>query len=586
MAFAPLRFFAQNYAIDLNYIPFSYYGSYLSIVPQEYQGKKDLFILDVSGRRMWTFKGIFKVEATFQGDVIKCDYTASTSKITLKTEKGMIEIVYDDCNTLRFRGQGVGLRLTQCVYDGSSNSSLIKPDSSQWRILMGGYPHVIFTQIKGKSKVVSPLTIPGEKIDESKPQNLISISPAKDGFFECAFEQYNSAWRYHEYENSFDYCAKVSERNFQSFLKGLYPVGKAYNDLLIQAAYLKWSTVVMPRGFLSLPAMLCSKSTMSSVWSWDNCFSAMSVSYMHSKLALDQFRLVFNNQSAEGSLPDLINDNHWMWGAVKPPIQALALKYLMEMSADSVKYSDFADLYEPICRFTNFWFDYQDDDHDGIPQYNITNDSGEDNGTVFEAGFPLESPDLCAYLVIQMEFLSEMANDLGRASESKIWMQRSVDLLQKLINELWNGEKFIAKHSISGKCAENSRSFLNYIPIILGKRLPEKILKKLIFDLKDPNGIVTPFGPASEHPKSIYYKEDGYWRGPVWAPNTFLLVYGLDACGESDFAKEIAKRYINLCQKSGFPENFSSLNGRPLRDMGYSWTADVFILLAYKYFRE
>jgi len=117
---------------------------------------------------------------------------------------------------------------------------------------------------------------------------------------------------------------------------------------------------------------------------------------------------------------------------------------------------------------------------------------------------------------------------------------------------------------------------------MLGKRLPDEIRIKLLKDLRT-SGIVTPYGPASEHPKSPYFIDDGYWRGPVWAPHYLFLVEGLKRCGETEWAKELAVKFCEMCRQSGFAENFSSLDGRPLRDTGYSWTVDVFFTLANEY---
>ena len=107
----------------------------------------------------------------------------------------------------------------------------------------------------------------------------------------------------------------------------------------------------------------------------------------------------------------------------------------------------------------------------------------------------------------------------------------------------------------------------------------------MISDVKNSNGPVTAFGPASEAPSSKLFIEDGYWRGAVWAPQFYLFIEGLKVCGEGEYAKKMAKVYLDLCKNSTFPENFSALNGRPLRDSGYSWTSDVYLLLSYEYFK-
>ena len=85
---------------------------------------------------------------------------------------------------------------------------------------------------------------------------------------------------------------------------------------------------------------------------------------------------------------------------------------------------------------------------------------------------------------------------------------------------------------------------------------------------------------ATESPASPLYKNDGYWRGPIWAPSTLLLYDGLRACGRADLARRVAERFCRMCAKSGFAENYDALTGEGLRDRAYTWTASVFLVLA------
>jgi putative isomerase len=119
----------------------------------------------------------------------------------------------------------------------------------------------------------------------------------------------------------------------------------------------------------------------------------------------------------------------------------------------------------------------------------------------------------------------------------------------------------------------------------LGKQLPPEILQRLIHDLKN-DGYLTQWGLATERPKSKLYKSDSYWRGPVWAPTTLLIVDGLNRSGEEALARDIARRFCDLCDKSGFAENFEALTGEGLRDPAYTWTASVFLILAHDYLEQ
>jgi putative isomerase len=82
------------------------------------------------------------------------------------------------------------------------------------------------------------------------------------------------------------------------------------------------------------------------------------------------------------------------------------------------------------------------------------------------------------------------------------------------------------------------------------------------------------------------YEADGYWRGPIWAPSTHLLVDGLLACGERSLALEISRRFCDMAQHSGMAENYNALTGESLRDRAYTWTASVFLLLGHLLLKE
>ena len=268
---------------------------------------------------------------------------------------------------------------------------------------------------------------------------------------------------------------------------------------------------------------------------------------------------------------------------------SLAWDQIMETNKYFIAKEQLTKVYEILGKWTNFWMLYRDDDKNGIPQYNDGgSDSGWDNGTAFDnyLGYTVESPDLCAYLVIQMDVLSDIATKLNKSDESEYWKKKADELLDKFIKRLWTGDKFVVKKTGSDIYETQSHSLLGYIPIILGNRLPKEIKAKLIADLKDQNGLLTSFGFATENPKSAFYISDGYWRGPVWAPTTLFMVEGLNDCGEKEFAKDVAKRFCDMCVKSGFAENFEATTGRPLRNPSYTWSSSVFIFFAHKYLTE
>jgi len=320
---------------------------------------------------------------------------------------------------------------------------------------------------------------------------------------------------------------------------------------------------------------------MTNVWSWDNCFNAMALVYKNPELAWDQFMLLIDNQDKSGVFPDSLNDKSMMWNFCKPPIHGWSLRWMMERT-DFINKQRLKEVYEPLCRWTQWWFKYRDDDHDGIPQYNHGNDSGWDNSTVFDEGVPIEGPDLCAYLIIQMDTLSEIASKLGEKNDAKNWKSRADELLEKMLAHSWRGDGFVAPRSGDHHVAE-SDSLLLFLPIILGPRLPEGVLTELVVGLSKKGRFLTEHGLTTESLKSPLYQANGYWRGPIWAPSTMIIVEGLAAAAKKEFARKISLKFCDMVARSGMAENFDALTGTGLRDPAYTWTSSVLLILAHEY---
>ena len=97
---------------------------------------------------------------------------------------------------------------------------------------------------------------------------------------------------------------------------------------------------------------------------------------------------------------------------------------------------------------------------------------------------------------------------------------------------------------------------------------------------------LTEHGLATEPPTSQAYEPDGYWRGPIWAPSTALLVDGLRRSGHDELSDLVSDRFRALCERSGFAENFDAVSGQGLRDRAYTWTAAVYLVLAAAFVRR
>ena len=175
-----------------------------------------------------------------------------------------------------------------------------------------------------------------------------------------------------------------------------------------------------------------------------------------------------------------------------------------------------------------------------------------------------------------METLAAVARGLGAAGEAREWDLAKDTLLSRMLERLWRGDRFVALRGERHEVVD-TESLLPLMPLVLGHRLPPSVASALIDRLRQR--FLTAHGLATEWPGSPEYQSDGYWRGPIWAPTTVLIVDGLFDLGETALAREICRRFTALVEHSGMAENFDALTGVGLRDRAYTWTASGYLLL-------
>lgn len=554
---------------DIKKIPFSTYGSYLVIGHLNgFEQSEDLYIRSVHTQERG--KSIFKISMEQNGKKIDFLESADEAVLTLTNQEGnaKCEITFEDRNTLRIRVQNCSICLTA---DHLEDYQLAYPTvNDQWELNI--YSHKMqLVPLQGNYKIDAPW-----KIAKSEYVN-ITIDPDDSGVGEAALEEYLNVWKEKKERPEFTSCVHTCRNEYEIFLKYTLPVPKKYEKTRQEAAYLNWSSVVHAENNFQRDAMLMSKNWMTNVWSWDHCFNAMALAKGNPKSAYEQFMIMFDFQDDTGSLPDCVSDAGMIRNFVKPPVHGLTALFLLENQGCLDEHME--EVYEALKKWTQWWFDYRDFDQDGIPQYHHGNDSGWDNATVFGESPVVEGVDLSAFLVLQYEALGKMAEKLNKMEEARKHKKDSELLLQRMKEHFERGGIYKSLQCQTHEPAKGD-CLLDCMPIVLGERLPVQWKQSIVQTLKQPGRFLTGYGLATESVTSPFYIADGYWRGPIWAPSTYLIWKGLTEINETELAVSIAEKFCDMCVDGGFAENFDALSGKGLRDRAYTWTSSVFLLLA------
>jgi putative isomerase len=562
----PYRYTGQIH-FDVKRVPFSRFGSYLSISDlSDFQPP-----LRRSGLYLRTMHegghNAFQLQLTRAGVTIPFTVSATPTLLTLSAGSALVEISFRGPDRLRIRGRGAGLQLT------ADAAWLVPYQHGHWEINTSAMKYMLLP-------IDGDVHTSGATSGDGAGTKVLTVQAAHDAAtFEAELDAYTSGWNAHGAEGSFDAAQRNEQLAFQRWLDTMPKVDAAFGPGAELAAYVNWESVVAPSGNLNRPAMLMSKNWMTSVWSWDHAFNAMATSLSNPNLAWDQYLLPFDLQNVQGALPDKSDADSIAWEFSKPPVHGWVLAWMLHHGHFQDR-KHLEQVYPLLSRWTEWYLRYRDSNQDGLPEYRHGNEAGWDNATVFDEGGPIESPDLSAYLSVQLEVLADVAARLGRPAEARQWKQQSNQLLERMLQRFWRDGTFVAIHVTDGRPI-HSQSLLVDMPIILGTRLPASVQAKLVADLRKRSS-ESSFGLASEPESSPFYTADGYWRGPIWAPSTMIITAGLDEMGEHTLSDSLKERFCRMAQKSGMAENFDAQTGDALRDPAYTWTSSVFLLFAHE----
>lgn len=578
-------FFGTNRRYDLTRIPFTTSGAIITV----YQAVDDKALYISIARCDEVVQDrpkLIRLTPIFEGKELPFIYYCDEATLTIETKQGTAELTFDGAEILRVRVCGVGLRF------------YIRPNMHE-----GGYERcpgaveVAFSFVgKLLFKSISGAFEHNASWDFKKVCPFpfdIDVLPGIDGCGEAAIHEYFSNGDALKHYRPFDEVRAEGLAAFEAFYKNYPLVAPVFREMARIAAWIIWTTRVGPRGFIKKPLIYMHKLFFVRGFGWHHGFHSMAMKE-NTRAAWEHMIAFFEYQNEKGGIPDNISDvGQESWLSTKPPIFGFSTLYILDnFDISQLTAEDYADWYQKLVKYYDWWYVYHDHGKWGFPAYYHVDESGYDEATLFNRGLPLQSPDLLAYMVLLCEALSRLAELLGKATEATQWLAESKRALDYLVNTLWDGEQFLAKVLPTGelyKCG----SIAQLQPVMLGSRLPEKILSKLAQRLTDESEYLTDFGVSSENLQSDLLVLRSFTRGPVVAPTQALIIAGLNEGGESAAAEKIAVRYINALMSEGLALGIHSYRVEPTTgnqitkdlspmSVGFPftpWVASIFLFL-------
>ncbi len=383
-----------------------------------------------------------------------------------------------------------------------------------------------------------------------------------------------------------------AEERWRSWFDQVPPVAEPYRRTYAYAWWVMANNLISPEGRVTYEAMMPSKVDYVGLWLWDSALHALAYRHVDPELARDQIRAMIAHQLPSGMLPDAVYDegviaeiDHPIHAEVtKPPILAWAALKLHETDPDL----DFlGEIYVPLVRWNAWWFAMNDDDVDGLAQYNHPYSSGLDDSPLWDYGMPVEPPDLNTYLCVQMGSLAMIAEELGMDAEGAMWRRRAGSIVRRMLEDFWDEEAGLF-HALHQEEPIPVVTPFNLYPLWTGQ-LPAEVRDRLIDHLTDPDQFWGEYVIPTVARNDPHYDPTTMWRGPIWANINYFFVEALHQVDRDDLARTVRDRTLELV--ASHPSVYEYYNGETgERPQGaadiFGWTAAVFIDLAIQASRE
>lgn len=518
---------------------------------------------------------LFNLFPLYEGERVPYAVIMKPTELILRTLYGDVRICIAEPKLILFQGEnGLGLRLASST---DRFDRVTKPRGKDgWETVFPQTMTTVTHAIVGTCQVHAPWNWDELRCDRS----WIDLLPDEQGRMLASLEEFSHSGYVRERYPTYEEGLAAVTADWETFRDNIPALPGEYDTLREKAAWNLWSFLVSPSGQLKREMLYMTKDGPTS--QWQLTFQAAAFAN-NTRAAWDQMLVPFDHQSETGQLPDFYDECHGAFLTIRPPIHGWALKLMKQLGYyQNVPQEEIAAFYPKLAAWADWFGKYRTDGVDGLPHYEHSDESGMEDGSTFRVSNDMVTPDLPAYLVLLFEELGEMSQQLGMDPSVKtMWYDKAAAMQARLIDKLWDGEKFVS-HTLDARPIEKDYGILGYIPVILGRRLPEAILQKLIADLKIEGYVLSDYGFDKEKMTARDLCDVGHnsVRGFIYHPFNVVLISGLYNCGEQDFAREVARRYCGaMLSVNNLAGWINSLTG-PECGSWVSWTAGAYILIA------
>ncbi|NLM52316.1 MAG: hypothetical protein GX197_05795 [Firmicutes bacterium] len=403
-------------------------------------------------------KGFIKITPTQDNLDQDFSYTANPFLLHLKTATGEIDFVLDGTKILRIAGKNIGLRLNGRLSFGENAVST----SRGIELLLGATVYLLKAQ-KGQITLDSHWDLKGLRCTDP----IIYVEPDSDGNFELIIYDTDDTYELPAITGNFLHCVDAAAADYGKFKAILPDIISEYDDFFEICTYNLWTGLV---AFNGKELALANKISDTKIYPAQQAVVALALQDV--SLAFDLINTIFSFTTPQGLIPTWVTKRQKLYEAVSPLYAFTVSRLIASDEIKAISHEKLLTFYKAMTRAVNWWLE-QRTDASGLSFYAYYHECGWP-GEISHCQLPVAAPCLTAYLALAAEALAKLATLLGKTEEAKFWEEKYRQQFTALTQKLWRDNRFVCLGIQTGTVYP-LEGMLNFMPLILGKRLPETI---------------------------------------------------------------------------------------------------------------
>ena len=287
------------------------------------------------------------------------------------------------------------------------------------------------------------------------------------------------------------------------------------------------------------------------MWLWDSVFHTFGINHIDPELSWSFLKAVLDRQRDDGMIPHMMCADGTASRITQPPVLAWGIweNYRILQNPTHLIYA-----LPKLERYLTWNLTHRDSNNNNLLEWHIevsplsrSGESGMDNSQRFDDAIRLDAVDFSTFQALDMTFTAKMAEVLGHTDRAKIWRDRATVMSTQIHTQLWDPQhNFYCDRRMDGQFSP-IKAVSGFLPLLL-QDIDIAHVKDLVQHLNNPETFDTVFPIPSVSVDTPGWSTD-MWRGATWINMNYLVIDGLQQCGQIKQAARLRDKTSQFVQK-------------------------------------